>query len=357
MKIILMVPEMDLGGVEEGTYDLAVGFKKSGHIPVIVSATGSYIPRIKQEGIRWIDFPMFNRTPWDFFRGLGLLKKILEKEEPHILHCRSRFPAWIGFYAVQSFPGTHFVTSVHGFHSKNFYSRILGRAERIIAVSKALKHHSIEDLKMSPEKMRVVYNGVNFEPFINLKKIPHKDFIVGSIGRFTEVKGYQDLVRAAGLLGGRIPGLKIQLTGSGNYEKYLRKLAKRLNLKNVFFAKGRSCEFFSNIDILVAPHISPEWGEDTEDVWLGRTAIEAQLSGIPVITTLKGIKQGDFLVKRDAVYVGAKDPGGIANAVMYLKNNPEEAGKIVVSAKAGAIGKFSVDTMVKKTLNVYEEVL
>ena len=57
------------------------------------------------------------------------------------------------------------------------------------------------------------------------------------------------------------------------------------------------------------------------------------------------------------MYVGAKDPGGIANAVMYLKNNPEEAGKIVVSAKAGAIGKFSVDTMVKKTLNVYEEVL
>jgi hypothetical protein len=64
------------------------------------------------------------------------------------------------------------------------------------------------------------------------------------------------------------------------------------------------------------------------------------------------IQHGEFLVNSEAVYVGAGEPSGIANAVMYLENNPGAVRKITISAKGAAVEKFSVDAMEKKAQRI-----
>jgi len=357
MKVLLMVPEMELGGVEEGTYDLAIGLKNLGIEPIVVSGPGYYIQLLKEKNIKWYNLPTFKKNPVSFIFGYLKLKKILRKEKPEILHCRSRFPAWIAYYALKFLPKTHFITSIHGFYKKRYYSKILGKGERVIVISKSLEKYANRFLKVPSEKIRVVYNGVKFEPFINLKKNYHTGFIIGGIGRFTEVKGFQYLLFAVKKINKKIPNIKVFLIGKGGYKKHLEKLVLKLNLENVYFFEGKSFEFLPYFDVIIAPHISTEESVNEDFVWTGRVCIEAQLAGIPVITSLNGIENGNFLKTSNTIFVPPKDSESLAKSIIYIFENQEEVLQMCKNAKEFAIKNFSIDKMVKNTLEVYKEVL
>lgn len=357
MKIILMVPEMDVGGVEQGAFDLACGFRKAGLEPIVVSGPGNYIPLLKEKKIKWYNLPTSKKNPWNFIYSFLKLKEILQKEKPDILHCRSRFPAWIGYYASKSFPEVHFVTSIHGFYKKRYYSRILARGERVIVISKALEKYAIKFLKASKDTLRIVHNGVQTELFISLTKKQHKGFVVGGIGRSTKVKGFHYLIEAVKKLHSGIPELKVCLVGQGPYRKFLEDLTVRLNLNNVSFIQGRAWEHLPYFDILVAPHEETESIKEIEDVWPGRVAIEAQLAGIPVITTLNGVKKGEFLETPTTIFVPPRDAATLAKAILHIFENYDRTIKMTQKARQYALQNFTVDTMVDKTLKVYEELL
>ena len=95
---------MDLGGVEQGTFDLACGFKELGHDVLVISGPGQYIPHLKENGIKWYPVPMARKTLPNFCRALRRIRRIIAEEKPDILHCRSRFPAWVTYFASKTFP-------------------------------------------------------------------------------------------------------------------------------------------------------------------------------------------------------------------------------------------------------------
>ena len=151
MKIALLVPAMDLGGVEQGTFDLACGFQKVGHQVLVISGPGRFIPLLQQKGIRWYPVPMQRKNPFNFCRALRKIKRILSEEKPDIIHSRSRFPAWLANFAAGSCTG-HLVTSIPGFHHNRQYSRIMGRGERVIVISEGLKDYAVEFLGADKER-------------------------------------------------------------------------------------------------------------------------------------------------------------------------------------------------------------
>ncbi|MCM8764433.1 MAG: glycosyltransferase family 4 protein [Candidatus Omnitrophica bacterium] len=356
MKIFLMVPEMDLGGVEEGTFDLAAGMKKKGANVTIVSGYGKYVPLMKKENIRWIDLPTVRKTPSVFFKSLRKLKSIIEIEKPDILHCRSRFPAWIGYYAFSENPKTRFITSIHGFYNFRFYSKIIARGERVIAISHFLGKYAVEKLGAKPESIRIVHNGIKFDPYVSIKKEPHPGFIIGGIGRLTKLKGFQNLIRAIAIVKQTMPKIDLWIMGDGPYKKRLECLSNRLKI-NVRFLKGRAPDLLSKIDLLVAPHIETETMVEGIIPWLGRSVYEAQLARIPVLTTLNGIQKGTF-VKTDRELISSpSDIKGMAEAIIFAIRHPEEMKKMAENGKDFVINHFSVEQMVEKTLMAYQELL
>ena len=50
MRILQLVPRMNIGGVETGTLDLVRGLKKRGHEPYVVSAGGSLVGELITAG-------------------------------------------------------------------------------------------------------------------------------------------------------------------------------------------------------------------------------------------------------------------------------------------------------------------
>lgn len=356
MKVFLMIPEMDLGGVEEGTFDLARGMRDIGIDVTIISGPGRYIPLIEKEKLKWFNLSTKNKTPRVFLKSLKILKDLINQEQPDILHCRSRFPAWVGYYATGKNSRTKFVTSIHGFYKWSIYSRILARGERIIVISDSLGDFAVKKLGADPARVRIVHNGIKFEPYINIKKKQHQKFIIAGVGRLTKLKGFQNLMRAVSIVKKTNPDIRLYLIGDGPYKKRLESLDRKLNI-NTNFLQGKMSDFLSEIDLLVAPHIETETLKSGVIPWLGRAVYEAQLSCTPVITTLHGVPYGTFIKTDTELLVPPCDVPAMAKAINYVINNQEEMKKIAFRGRDFVIEHFSIEQMVKKTVQVYQELL
>jgi len=381
MKIALLVPAMDLGGVEQGTFDLACGFQKLGHLVLIISGPGRFIPLLQQKGIQWCPVPMERKNPFNFCRALRKIKRIFAEEKPDIIHSRSRFPAWLANFAAGSCSG-HLITSIHGFHHSRRYSRIMGRGERVIVISEGLKNYAIGFLRADPEKVRVVYNGFDFAPFLSPSPSPiprgernknkitgplpirgedkgeGRKITVGAIGRLTAVQGFRHLLEAIALLSPNFPELKVILVGSGPEETVLKNLAADLDLKSkISFLKGKTADYLSSFDLMVVPNLNPESRPESGPFWSRRTGAEAQIAGIPVVTTLTSLAAGAFEIGEANIFTAASDPLGLSRAIKYIITHPDESRELAERAKKIAWEHFSLDRMITRTLAVYQELL
>ena len=233
------------------------------------------------------------------------------------MHCRSRIPAFLGYCVVKDFPSTHLITSFHGFYRHPIFSKIMGKGERVIVVSKALSGFAKQVYNIPEEKIRLVYNGVGYTPDESgdYRKKEGRYIRVGSLARFTPLKGLEYLILALkeisqkveieGLLAGR---------GKRNYLRKLKKMAYNLGLseKIEFLSPLSSTNFFSKIDIFVSPSIYPEG--------FGRTLVEGQLAGVPVIATNLGASPEIIRDKETGLLIPPRDPAALSSAIFWILN-------------------------------------
>jgi hypothetical protein len=121
MKVLQILPELNAGGVERGTVELARHLTRSGHEALVVSQGGQLVPELESVGARHLALPVHRKHLRSLFQ-VRPLRRLLEQERPDILHIRSRIPGWLAWLAWRRMhPQTrpHFVSTVHGFYSVN----------------------------------------------------------------------------------------------------------------------------------------------------------------------------------------------------------------------------------------------
>jgi hypothetical protein len=132
MKITQLVPELNSGGVERGTLEIARALVAAGHESVVISNGGRMVPQLEAEGTRKSFSSLWQIRP---------LRKIIQQEHSDILHVRSRIPAWLTHLALRKITEKDrpiLVSTVHGLYSVSRYSEIMTRADRVIAVSESV---------------------------------------------------------------------------------------------------------------------------------------------------------------------------------------------------------------------------
>ena len=95
MKIFMATMGLDIGGAETHIVELAKQLKAQGHDIAIASNGGVYVPEITQAGIRHYSVPMHRRSVSDMLRSRSMLKKIIAKENPDVVHAHARIPAFL----------------------------------------------------------------------------------------------------------------------------------------------------------------------------------------------------------------------------------------------------------------------
>ena len=112
MRIIQLLPELKVGGVERGTVDLSDHLVKLGHDSAVISAGGQLVDLLNEHGAKHYELPIAKKN----IRALaqiGNLKKIYSEYQPDIVHVRSRFPAWINYFALKNFRGKRPLSYLH----------------------------------------------------------------------------------------------------------------------------------------------------------------------------------------------------------------------------------------------------
>lgn len=299
MKVMHLLPSLSSGGVEQVVLELCQGLSAEGVENVVVSAGGSMVASVEAAGARHYTRPIGKKSLLTLLE-VGRMARLLRQERPQILHLHSRVPAWVGYLASRRLPAScrpALVTTFHGFHSVNFYSAVMTRGERVIAVSECMKEHILTHYPQTEEnRIVVIPNSVDttlnypeYRPSATWLKDWHHTYpeLEGKYtlclpGRITRLKGAAHLVPILRIL--RARGIPAHAVIVGETKKGKEKI--RQELEEAFRAAGleQAVTWTGHRrdlrDVLCACNVTLSLTLQPES--FGKTTLEALALGCPV---------------------------------------------------------------------------
>ncbi len=356
MTIVQILPELNEGGVERGTVELARELVKKGFSSIVISQGGKLVGQLEKDGSRHIELGVCSKNPLTAFTRVGALKTALKRVNPDIVHVRSRVPAWLTYFANSSLK-IPVVSTVHGFNSVNSYSKIMTKTDEVICVSGAIKEYIKKHYNTKEEKITVIPRGIDLDKF-NPKNIDENfiknfknrydlddKFVVSSIGRITQLKDLETFIKAISLIQKSIPNSVGVIVGGvrSDKEKYfhsLKELVKALHVEIIFTGSvDFVAEIYALSDVIVSTSKKPES--------FGRSVAEALTLNTPVIATNHGGVLDIIQENINGYFFKIGDYKELANKIIKAKELKFDGFSYIKE-------NFSLKQMVEKTIKVYE---
>jgi len=367
LTILQLLPELNVGGVEQGVLDANRGYVALGHRSIVISNGGRLVERLVADGGIHHVLPVHRKRLGTALAMVPKVARIIRASRVDVVHARSRVPAWIGYYAARR-ARVPFVTTVHGFYSPHFFSRIMVRGERVIAVSRAAAEYAKASLNADPARLRVIHRGTDparFDLGWDAARIaegrkalglPPEGAVVAIIGRITRLKGHPVFLDAVAALREKVPDVSALVVGAPppgkGYGEELRAQAERLGIGDrVVFAgaRGDVPELLQLCDVVVSCSTQPEA--------FGRTLIEAMAAGRPVVATAHG---GALDIVEEGItghLVPPERPDLLAGALTDILSAPDRGRRMGAAGRERVEKHFTVDRMVADTIAVYRELV
>lgn len=358
MKIVQILPELNEGGVERGVVELNREYTNKGINSFVISAGGKLENQIDLDSGKHIKFDVCSKNILTLISRVIKLRKILKELKPDIIHVRSRVPAWLVYFANKSLK-IKVVSTVHGFNSVSFYSKIMTNADAVICVSNSIKEYIQKHYNTDSKKITVIPRGIDLELF-NLNNID-KDFIVNfeeeynlsdkfivsSVGRVTQLKDYETFIKAISLVKKDIPNIKALIVGGvrsdkEDYLNLLKKLIKELDLEeNVIFtgSQNKIAEIYALSDVVVSSSKKPES--------FGRAVAESIALNTPVVATNHGGVKDIICENENGFFFEVGDEKELAKKIIKSK-------KLSFDGYNYISNNFSLENMLDKNIDVYE---
>ena len=363
LTVLQVLPALEGGGVERGTLEVAAHLASRGHRSLVMSAGGRMVAQLEREGsahFTWTIGKKSLRT----LRLIGPLRRFLEEQQVDVLHVRSRLPAWICYLAWRGMaPGRRprLVTTVHGYYSVGFYSAVMTRGEKVIAVSASIADYLRKNYpSLDPSVLRVIPRGIDpvrhhpdYRPspeWLRDWQTAWPQFVGKRLlvlpGRITRLKGHHDFIELLAALKARVPDLHGVIVGEAEtrHRPYLTELeatAKEKGLENdLTFTghRGDLREIFSTSALVLSLSTQPEA--------FGRTVLEALALGVPVAGYARG-GVGELLsMMFPAGNVSPGDRRGLLDTCLRILDTPPRP--------AALPEQLELKHMLEDTLDTYQ---
>lgn len=210
------------------------------------------------------------------------------------------------------------------------------------------------------KRIEVVPNGTDFNPDIGKKNIDNKNgLVISYLGNLYEFKGIFDLLVAGKMVIER--GKNIKLIFGGPWTEKEPEVKERMSryieinkLENKVIFTGlipieEKENFFMNTDIFVLP----SWSEGHPNVIL-----EAMAAACPVISTKDvGAISETVLDGETGILVSKKNPDAIANAIVYLIENPGIRLKMGMAGRRRFEKYYTFEENVNNIISVFNETM
>jgi glycosyltransferase involved in cell wall biosynthesis len=310
------------------------------------------------------------------------LGELIETRDVKLVHARSRAPAWSALIAARR-TRRPFVTTYHGAYAspgpfKNFYNSVMARGDRVIANSRYTADLIVARHRVPKDRIRVIYRGVDLAKFAPdevvqnrlgrlraLWGVSERQPVVLQAARLTSWKGQKLVIEAArqllraDRLGDAVVIMAGDSQGRAAYRRELERLIARSGLTDRVRLVGHCDDMPAAFAIAHVAVIASTSAET-----FGRTSIEAQAMGCPVIVSDIGAAPETIIPagpdKRDDTgwLVPCGDAAAIAERIAEaLALSPEQRAALGARARRRIAAKFSLRQMQRATLAVYDELL
>lgn len=365
---------LSVGGLENGLVNLINRMPKDAyrHAIICIKDSTEFSKRIQRDDVEIFHLNKKEGHDWSsFVRFYTLLKQI----RPDIVHTRNlsaieyQVPAWLAGVKCR----------IHGEHGwdtfdpegNNVKYQWLRRlvkplVQRYVPLSRHLEQYLLEKIKVPPNKITRICNGVDtdvFYPVTASKPAPagcpwdlQQDLIlVGTVGRMHGVKDQITLVKAFIEASRQQPELqtklKLMIAGDGPLREQALKLLADSNLSDNAWLPGERkdiAEFMRALDIFVLPSLAEG---------ISNTILEAMATGLPVIATAVG---GNPELVDDGVtgmLTPSADSGAMALKILDYANHKQKRQAHGQNSRARALEKFSLDSMTAQYRAAYDSLM
>jgi glycosyltransferase involved in cell wall biosynthesis len=290
-----------------------------------------------------------------------MLRAYVKKNRIDIIHANTRVTQALACM-LKRLCGTPYVSTCHGF----FKPKLLRRAfpcwgGKVIAISESVQRHLIEDFKVKPGLVRLVYSGIDAEVFSAQREINSlaakqalglgEGFVIGIIARLSDVKGHVYLIQAMKDVVRQFPRAQLLIAGEGRMEKELIALTRSLDLMGrvVFLPHIEDvAATLSLFDVFVMPSLKEG---------LGLGLMEAMAAGVAVVGSAVGGIKDLIQDGENGLLVEPANPSQLADAICALLQDEDRRKRIGAHARDSISRRFSFQKMIDQTEEVYRECL
>ena len=295
------------------------------------------------------------------------IRNVIKEFKPDIIHSHTAKAGFLGRLAsISSFEKHKLVHTFHGHLLHGYFGkfkthlvvlveRILAfKTDALIAVGEQVKSELLAARIGNSAKFRVIGPGLEIDELpekeISLKEfgLPVETFIISWIGRVVPIKAPDRILEIA--LECRARGLDFHfvVVGDGPLLSDLKKKSNSLDLPVTFLGWQGDIEkvlSFSDLVMLTS-----------ENEGTPVALIQAQLAGLPVITTDVG-SSSEVIVDEKSGFCMEYSASEFADRIEVLAKNPEIRTSFSVIAKRNAKEKFSISRLVRDHEELYRNLV
>jgi glycosyltransferase involved in cell wall biosynthesis len=349
---------------------------------IAAGGQGSLWERAEREGVRMVRIPEFRRevSPARDAAALASLMRLIRAERFTIVHVHEAKAGFLGRLAAALCGTPVVVVTLHGRdpwwrtaagtqsqlrdvmpHGLWLYSALERMARPLtnafVAVAPTVARDAIQARIAAPGRTDVAASAVDLDaipydrdPSVRAElDIPTGDRVVGMVGRLDPQKAPLDFIHMAARVAGSRPGTRFVVTGDGELEEDMRRLAQSLGVEVLFTGFRRDApRIASAFDVFVVSSLYEG---------VGRSVTEAMASGRPVVATAVDGVVDVVTHGATGLLAAPRDPEGLAERVVWLLDHPAEAARMGEQARDLVRDLFAPERMCAVLDEIYSSFL
>ncbi|HFE63223.1 MAG TPA: glycosyltransferase [Caldithrix sp.] len=358
IRILHLLNELTLAGKELQTLRLVKNINPAKYDCKIALMNCTF--PLEKLGAEQLPILLLNKKPGNDWRIPFKINRICRNNRIDIVHTHSWGTLIEGVMGAKMAGVPVLVHSEYGTFPSEWKYRLVEKTfwsltNRLVVVSGDLKKRIWQSIQFPPDRLRIIYNSVDETKFfpshslrVQFRRVfgfSQKDFIVGTIGRFHEVKNHEMLLRAAAKLIHNGHDLQVVLVSKGQREQVLRDLSASLGIANRLHFLGFQLDInliMNGLDVFALTSFS----EGCSTVLL-----EAMFCEKAIVATNVGGNPELIADRYTGLLVGSNDHEQLAQKILFLKKNQDVRSDLGRNARRIAFEKFRLNKMVK----AYEE--
>lgn len=369
MKILYSCLSQSWGGMEMFTIDAVKRLLKRGIHTELLCYPGSKIEmKAREEAI--ITYPVKAKSYFEP-SAINKIRKILSVGNFDLAHTQASKDLWAIVPALkisgEKIPLVLTKQMGSFIVKKDFLHRALySRIDEAFAISGVIAKNLVDTTPIPPEKIKIIYNGVDVEKFTpenpNREKVREEfnvlngELLIGMTARFTPGKGHEEFIYASEKLSAKYDNIKFVVIGEpsrgeSEYAEKIRASGEKLTKeKKLIFAgfRGDMPDMLSALDLFVFPSHAEAFGIALAEAMAAGKACAAAGTDGPLDIIDDGI---------NGLFFEPQNKNDLIEKIEELITNPQKRERFGKAAREKAVSVFDIEKLTDKALSRYEELI